>query len=428
MASGRPLFSIVMPTRNRVQFLRYSLQSALEQSLDDYEIVVSDNNSSDDTPEVVRELADGRVRYVRSDQPLSNPDSSEFALTHARGEYVIFLADDDAMCPDLLEKVATVATDQQAHVVTWERAFYYHSRMSEPEHTNSLELCPFTQQVIQVDSRSSLKRLYAADWGHGFPALVDAAYHRDIIERVKARNKRFFLTIPLDISSCVAVLTQVDKYAYIRDPLVLYGKHDGNTVYSVYHLESEQRRESDFAVNHLEHVPLKLSLLLNYIFETLLKMKQVMPTELEEYDVDWAAYFMRCHDDLMVLQEHGADVYPEMQEYYAALDRQPTEFHLWIRSAIIYLGAQEATPLFRLRKWLARSSFLGRLDLVLRSSHRQSKNLRIRGTEAGFDNIMESAKFMNDGLRKELARFWTGQRRSLPIKAEIMSENPWRIM
>ena len=428
MASARPLFSIVMPTRNRAQFLHYSLQSALEQSFDNYEIVVSDNNSSDDTPQVVRELANGRVRYVRSDQPLSNPDSSEFALTHARGEYIIFLADYDAMCPDLLEKVAEVGMERQARVITWERAFYFHGRMSEPDHTNTLELCPFTQQVVDVDSESSLRRLYAADWNHGFPALVDAAYHCDVIKRVTARNTRFFYTIPLDISSCLAVLTQVDKYAYIRDSMVVYGKHDGNTVLSAYRPESNERQESDFAANRFEHVPLRSSLLLNYTFETLLKMKQVMPAELKEYEVDWAAYFMSCHDDLMILQEHGADVYPEIQEFFAALDRQPTEFQLWVRSAIVQLGVQKAAPSFRFRKWLERSSLLGQLELALRPSHRQSKNLRIRGDKVGFGNIVECARFLNHGLRKELARFWTGQRWSLPVEAEVLSENPWRVV
>jgi hypothetical protein len=157
-------------------------------------------------------------------------------------------------------------------------------------------------------------------------------------------------------------------------------------------------------------------------------MKQVMPTELKEYDVDWAAYFMSCHDDLMILQERGADVYPEIQEFFAALDQQPSEFQLWVRSAIVQLGVQKAAPLFRFRKWLERSPLLGRLDLALRPSHRQSKNLRIRGNRAGFGNIAECARFLNHRLRKELARFWTGQRWSLPVEAEILSENPWRVV
>jgi glycosyltransferase involved in cell wall biosynthesis len=66
-----PLFSIVIPTRNREHLLRYALQSALDQTFEDYEIVVSDNFSDASTYRIVQELADGRVRYVRTDKTLS---------------------------------------------------------------------------------------------------------------------------------------------------------------------------------------------------------------------------------------------------------------------------------------------------------------------------------------------------------------------
>lgn len=63
-----PFFSVVMPTRNRGHLLRYGLQSALEQTFSYYEIVVSDNCSSDMTAEVVAELAGPRGEIL-SDRP-----------------------------------------------------------------------------------------------------------------------------------------------------------------------------------------------------------------------------------------------------------------------------------------------------------------------------------------------------------------------
>src|SRR5437867_4242176 len=82
-----PLFSVVMPTRNRGHLLRYALRSALAQTFSDYEIVVSDNSSSDTTAQVVAELTGPRVKYVRTDRVMAMPDSWEFALDQARGEY-----------------------------------------------------------------------------------------------------------------------------------------------------------------------------------------------------------------------------------------------------------------------------------------------------------------------------------------------------
>src|SRR2546423_1052660 len=103
-----PLFSIIIPTRNRARLLRYALETALQQTFADYEIVVSDNHSSDATAAVVREVGDGRVRYVRPDRSLSMAAHWEFALAEARGEYVTYLCDDDAITPRTLQKVAAV--------------------------------------------------------------------------------------------------------------------------------------------------------------------------------------------------------------------------------------------------------------------------------------------------------------------------------
>ena len=68
-----PFFSIVMPTRNRASLLKSSLKTAVDQSFDDYEVVVCDNNSKDDTREVVEAFMSesSRIRYVNPERDLS---------------------------------------------------------------------------------------------------------------------------------------------------------------------------------------------------------------------------------------------------------------------------------------------------------------------------------------------------------------------
>ena len=69
----RPFFSIVMPTRNRGPLLRSSLETAINQTFSDYEIVVCDNNSTDDTREIVEaaQARSSRVKYINPYQDLS---------------------------------------------------------------------------------------------------------------------------------------------------------------------------------------------------------------------------------------------------------------------------------------------------------------------------------------------------------------------
>src|SRR5215467_7422479 len=101
-----PLFSIVIPTRNRSHLLGGALKSALEQDFDDYEIVVVANNCQDNTREVVERLQTERVKYYATDRTLTMPANWEFAWTKASGQYITYLADDDALVPTALSFLA----------------------------------------------------------------------------------------------------------------------------------------------------------------------------------------------------------------------------------------------------------------------------------------------------------------------------------
>src|SRR4051794_40758319 len=90
---NKPLFSIVMPTRNRAHLLQESLQTALNQDFDDYEIVVVNNNCDDNTDEVVERLSNEKVKYFKTEKTLAMPDNWEFAWSKAQGVYVIYLCD-----------------------------------------------------------------------------------------------------------------------------------------------------------------------------------------------------------------------------------------------------------------------------------------------------------------------------------------------
>ena len=94
------LISIVIPTRERAVVLRHALASCLRIADDNIEIVVSDNASQDDTAAVVAAAGDPRVRYVRTPQRCSMRENFEFAVGHARGDYVFVMGDDDALIPN----------------------------------------------------------------------------------------------------------------------------------------------------------------------------------------------------------------------------------------------------------------------------------------------------------------------------------------
>src|SRR3989344_8883541 len=91
------LISIITITRNRAGFISEAIESALEQSFPDWELIVIDDASEDDTREIVEEyiVRDSRIKYFRNDERLYISKSRNKALGLAQGEYVAVLDSDD---------------------------------------------------------------------------------------------------------------------------------------------------------------------------------------------------------------------------------------------------------------------------------------------------------------------------------------------
>lgn len=94
--SADPLVTIAIPTYNRAaRFLKYALKSAVAQTYENVQILVSDNSSTDNTEELVSEIADSRVEYVKHRENIGANNNWNYCLQQARGRYFHLLHDDD---------------------------------------------------------------------------------------------------------------------------------------------------------------------------------------------------------------------------------------------------------------------------------------------------------------------------------------------
>ncbi|MGQ3412223.1 glycosyltransferase family 2 protein [Natrinema sp. LN54] len=96
--------SVIIPTYNRAATLSRAIDSALEQTIDDLEVVVVDDGSTDDTDSVLAAYDDPRVRPVVHATNRGANVARNTGLEHARGEYVAFLDSDDEWHPEKLER------------------------------------------------------------------------------------------------------------------------------------------------------------------------------------------------------------------------------------------------------------------------------------------------------------------------------------
>lgn len=89
--------SVLLPTKNRLNLLKFAVESVVRQDYDDWEIIISDNFSEQDIEGYVRSLNDRRIRYLRTEKSLPVTDNWNNALSKATGDYVIMLGDDDCL-------------------------------------------------------------------------------------------------------------------------------------------------------------------------------------------------------------------------------------------------------------------------------------------------------------------------------------------
>lgn len=118
MAQARdPLVSVCIPTWNRERLLAGALDSVLSQKFGDFEVIVSDNASSDGTGDLVRACRDGRLRYLRNETNVGAPANWIRAAAAARGRYIMIIGDDDLLSPSFLETlVAPLESDPRVVV------------------------------------------------------------------------------------------------------------------------------------------------------------------------------------------------------------------------------------------------------------------------------------------------------------------------
>lgn len=111
---SKPLITIGIPTYNRADaYLPMCLEAAISQDYSNFEIIVSDNCSSDNTRELVEGFDDSRLRYIRHEQNIGAIPNFNFCLNEAAGAYFMMLHDDDLIDHDFLSCCAAAIPDNK---------------------------------------------------------------------------------------------------------------------------------------------------------------------------------------------------------------------------------------------------------------------------------------------------------------------------
>lgn len=98
-----PFFSVIIPTYNRALFIKKAIQSVIAQTFTDFELIIIDDASTDNTREMVQSFSDSRIIYMRNETNLERCISRNKGIILAKGNYICFLDSDDYHLSNHLE-------------------------------------------------------------------------------------------------------------------------------------------------------------------------------------------------------------------------------------------------------------------------------------------------------------------------------------
>lgn len=222
--SSPPLLSLIIPTRERVDTLAVTLAMALEQSSHDYEVIVSDNASTDGTRDIVSGIVDPRIRYFNTGQRLSMCGNYEYALEKARGDYVIFIGDDDAVVPgaiDYLLSLFRVVPEQTIHM--W--PLHTYDWPVSGEKGRVAYLAP-VRAPSELDLRAHARFVVGkGGWKYyELPSPYHAAIPRYLLDEIRSRTGRVFHSTQPDVFTAMALPALADRAINIGFSVTFNGR------------------------------------------------------------------------------------------------------------------------------------------------------------------------------------------------------------
>lgn len=119
------MFSVVIPTHNRLDLLKDAIETVIRQDYSDFELVVFDNASTENIRTHIESLNDCRIRYERSDEFLPVTASWNRAIELARGDYVTFLGDDDGLTPDYFKEISRIINEFKSPDILYSALFQF---------------------------------------------------------------------------------------------------------------------------------------------------------------------------------------------------------------------------------------------------------------------------------------------------------------
>ena len=299
------LVSICIPTYNGSNYLEACLQSVCQQTFTDFEIIICDDCSSDNTIEIVKifQQKDPRIKLFINQKNLGLVGNWNRCLELAAGEWIKFVFQDDLIVPNCLQKMLEVASIKTQMVLS-EREFIFEKDVAEDikhEYTqNVLRMYKAigTEGIQHLSPKEACSLINKYVPANFFGEPTSVLFRKSIIKEIgifnPSINQHCDLEYWLRISSAYG-------FEYISDKLVSFRIHNSSTT-------QKNNSEKYFSIFYVERIVIIYLLLFNPIYKSYRKHSSLF----DLFNLRYTLFYVIYHANEYA-KKNGASIQKEMQ-------------------------------------------------------------------------------------------------------------------
>lgn len=249
--SKYPKFTVIIPQKDRAEYIGATLRTCMIQDYPNFEIIVSDDCSEDNSVEIIQSLSeqDKRIKLFAHKKHLGMRENFEFALNQVKPGYVLALGGDDGLVPGCIWRMYEILHETGKQLLTWTPAVFCYPTPTSNGHSILLVKRKRNKGVKILKSSDFLQKIantfrYQIDECPMF--YMKGVASTEIVDKVKSRTKdsSFYYCPTPDGFSGVVLAGEVEDYAFTYEPLSMGGTTPKSQGQNYRRTDEKSRREA----------------------------------------------------------------------------------------------------------------------------------------------------------------------------------------
>jgi glycosyltransferase involved in cell wall biosynthesis len=215
MNSEQPLVSVIMPTYNHAEFIGDAVKSVLDQTYANFELIIIDNYSEDNTEGIIASFNDTRIKYEKFRNNGIIAASRNVGISESRGKYIAFLDSDDIWLPNKLEKQVGFLEENADVFLVYTRALVMKNNLIRNK------IMPLKRRL---KAGNVFKSLFLSS---NFIMGVTVMFRNKVKEKFYYFDEDIRLMGVEDFDLWLRI-SRKETIAFLGEPLAIYRTHEGN--------------------------------------------------------------------------------------------------------------------------------------------------------------------------------------------------------